>query len=211
MITGLASEPPQGEWIFMAEGDGGAGITTVHLADAMHEVPIPFIASNAAFEIIAADTFAMDSTIAFQLRSLHPLQQYATYSVMLFPQRAATLDENITFSYRFGTDPETMQHAFYPWEFDLPPGDYEIVIMDDSFDLGEKLCRFSVRLVETLEDVEPRASAHPVDDSTSPPSFGFSQVAEPLRSGSQHAFLIHGPLGPGDHVLLIGLGGRTRR
>ncbi|AUQ52345.1 Mg-chelatase subunit ChlD (plasmid) [Phaeobacter inhibens] len=208
VITGLTFDLPQGDWVFMAEGDGGTGETTARLTEATQEIPIPFAANTGAFEVISANSFTVDETIAFQLRSLEPLQQNATYSVMLFPRGATTFDENITFSYRFGTDPETTDHAFYPWEFDLPTGDYEIVIMGDSYDLGDHLGRFPVQLVETLEVAETQASVPAADDTTPPPSFGFSQIAEPLSPGSQNAFLIDGPVAPGDQAMLIGLEGQ---
>lgn len=208
VIAGLTLDLPQGEWTFTAKGDGGGGEITALLTDAVQEVAIPFTASDAAFELMGPDTFPVDGTIAFQLRSLEPLQQNATYTVMLFPTGAMAFEENITFSYRFGTDPETTEHAFYPWEFDLPTGDYEIVIMGDSYDLSDHLGRFPVQLVETLEAPLQEASASPADDTSPPPNFTFVQIAEPLSAGVQNAFLIEGPVETGDQAVFIGLDGQ---
>ncbi|WP_353308747.1 VWA domain-containing protein [Shimia sp. NS0008-38b] len=208
VIAGLVFDLPQGDWIFAAAGDGGAGEIAISLTDAEHEVSIPFAASDAAFELIGAGRFAVDGTIAFQLRSLEPLQQNATYSVLLLPKGATAFEENITFTYRFGTDPETTEHAFYPWEFDLPAGDYEVAVMGDSYDLGDHLGRFPVQLAETLEETAPQASASSTDDTPPPPSFAFSQIADPLSAGVPHAFVIEGPVQTGDQVMFIGLDGQ---
>ncbi|MDO6758027.1 VWA domain-containing protein [Phaeobacter inhibens] len=208
IISGVTLDLPQGDWTFTANGDGGTGEITASLNKTQQEISIPFVASNATFDFIGADTFTTDGTIAFQLRSREPLQQNATYSVMLFPDGATTFEENITFSYRFGTDPETTEHAFYPWEFDLPVGDYEVVIMGDSYDLGDNLGRFSVQLVATLEDNAPEANAPETDELAAPPSFALSQIAEPLSPGMSDAFLLEGPVEAGDQVMFIGLDGQ---
>ncbi len=205
VIAGRTLDLPRGEWMFAAEGDGGAGEIAALLTDDQQEIAIPFTASNAAFTLIGADTFTTDGEISFQLRSLKPLQQNATYSVMLFAEGATIFEENITFSYRFGTDPETTEHTFYPWEFDLPTGDYEIVIMGDSYELADNLGRFPVYLVETIEDVAAGTSSAPADAA---PDFAFSQIAEPLSPGIQGALLVEGPILAGDQLVFIGLDGQ---
>ncbi|WOI35429.1 hypothetical protein R1T40_22070 (plasmid) [Tritonibacter scottomollicae] len=208
IISGVTLDLPRGDWTFTAAGDGGAGEIAVNLTEIQQEISIPFAASNATFEFIGADAFTTDGTIAFQLRSREPLQQNATYSVMLFPDGATTFDENITFTYRFGSDPETTEHAFYPWEFDLPVGAYEVVIMGDSYDLGENLGRFPVQLVATIEDSAPQANAAQTEELTAPPSFALSQIVEPLSPGVSGAFLLEGPAESGDQVMFIGLDGQ---
>ncbi|WP_297340220.1 VWA domain-containing protein [Pseudophaeobacter sp.] len=208
VIEGVTLELPRGDWTFAAAGDGGAGEITSRLSQSQQDISIPFAASNAAFDFIGADTFTTDGTISFQLRSLKPLQQNATYSVMLFPEGASDYGDNITFTYRFGSDPETTEHAFYPWEFDLPVGSYEVVIMGDSYDLGEHLGRFPVRLSETLEEAAPQADAGQADDTAPSPRFAFSQIAEPLSAGMPEAFLLEGDVEIGDQLMFIGLDGQ---
>lgn len=200
VLTGLKIDLPQGNWRFSAQGDGGAGEITALLNDATQEVSIPFTASNAAFDLTTVGQFATDGTILFELRSRKPLQQNATYSVMLFPAGATTYDQNVTFTYRFGSDPETTEHSFNPWEYELPAGDYEIIIMGDSYDLADNLGRFPITLVEPGTAVDASENAVP--------NFSLSQVIEPHSPGTGGGLRVNGPIAANDQVMFIGLDGQ---
>ncbi|MEP5152129.1 VWA domain-containing protein [Planktotalea sp.] len=197
VLNGLKIDLPQGNWRFAAEGDGGTGVLDVALNNATQEVTIPFAASTAAFELTPVGQFTTDGKIQFELRSQKPLQQNATYSVMLFPAGATAFDQNVTFTYRFGSDAETTEHRFNPWEYDLAAGEYEIIIMGDSYDLADNLGRYAITLLD------PQAAIETVEEPA--PSFAMSQLIEPLSAGTQGGLRLNGPIAAGDQVVFIGL------
>ncbi|WP_424943154.1 vWA domain-containing protein [Aliiroseovarius crassostreae] len=208
VLTGLKIDLPQGNWRFAAQGDGGAGEVEVALGEATQEVSIPFAASTAAFALTGSGPFATDGTIEFKLRSLKPLQQNATYSVMLFPAGATAYDQNVTFSYRFGSDPETTEHSFYPWEYDLAAGPYEIIVMGEGYDLADNLGRFPITLVEpgaigAIADETDNAAT-----DASAPEFTLSQLIEPIGPGTGGGLRVEGPIATNDQVMFIGLDGQ---
>lgn len=210
VLTGLKIDLPQGNWRFAAQGDGGAGEVESMLSDTTQEVTIPFTASTAAFALTGSGPFATDGTILFKLRSLKPLQQNATYSVMLFPAGASAYDQNVTFTYRFGSDPEITEHSFNPWEYDLAAGPYEIIIMGEGYDLADNLGRFPITLVEpgaaeTIEDPSEEAAA--AGDAPAP-EFTLSQLIEPLTAGTEGGLRVEGPIAANDQVVFIGLDGQ---
>nr|WP_319948138.1 VWA domain-containing protein [uncultured Shimia sp.] len=207
VLTGLKIDLPQGVWRFSAQGDGGAGEVEVALSDATQEVSIPFAASNAAFELTTVGLFTTDGTILFDLRSLKPLQQNATYSVMLFPAGATTYDQNVTFTYRFGSDPETTKHTFNPWEYELAAGAYEIVIMGDSYDLVDNLGRFPITLVEPGTETDASEDAALAAEEAAP-GFTLSQLIEPISPGTGGGLRVDGPIAANDQVIFIGLDGQ---
>ena len=207
VLTGLKTDLPQGNWRFSARGDGGAGEVEIALSDATQEVSIPFAASNAAFDLTTSGQFATDGTILFKLRSLKPLQQNATYSVMLFPAGASAYDQNVTFTYRFGSDPETTEHSFNPWEYGLTAGEYEILIMGEGYDLADNLGRFPITLVEPGAAVDSGESAVATAEGTAP-EFTMSQLIEPLSPGTGDGLRVNGPIAANDQVMFIGLDGQ---
>lgn len=148
VISGAEITLPAGRWVFRADGDGGSGMIEAELAADTQRIGIPFAATAGDFAYQGARNFATDGSISFQLRALTQLQQDATYKVMLFPAGATTYDTNITFSYRFGSDADPSAHEFFAWEYGLVAGDYEIVIIGDTYDLSETFGRFPIKLVE---------------------------------------------------------------
>ncbi|WP_432448370.1 vWA domain-containing protein [Aliiroseovarius marinus] len=207
VLTGLKIALPTGDWRFEAQGDGGAGELAVTLDGTTQEVAIPFAAGNAAFEVTSAGPFATDGSISFTLTSLKPLQQNATYNVMLFPAGASAYDQNVTYTYRFGSDPDTTEHSFNPWEYDLPAGAYEIIVIaDGSYDLGDNLGRFPVTLVAPGTQSNSGDAAAVTQDAA--PVFTLAQLVEPLSPGMGGGLRVDGPITEGDQVMFIGLDGQ---
>ncbi|MGB0959180.1 MAG: vWA domain-containing protein [Halocynthiibacter sp.] len=207
VLTGLKIDLPQGDWRFAAQGDGGTGQVAASLNEETQEVSIPFAASNAAFELTTIGQFATDGTILLELRSLKPLQKNATYSVMLFPAGATEYDQNVTFTYRFGSDPETTAHSFNPWEYELAAGDYDIIIMGEGYDLADNLGRFPITLVEpgVAVNISENAASTAQEEM---PSFTLSQLIEPLSPGMGGGLRVEGPITANDQVMFIGLDGQ---
>lgn len=210
VLTGLKIDLPQGNWRFAAQGDGGAGEVEIALSDSTQEVSIPFTASTAAFALTGSGPFATDGTIVFKLRSLKPLQQDATYNVMLFPAGASAHDQNVTFTYRFGSDPETTEHRFNPWEYDLAAGPYEIIVMGEGYDLADNLGRFPITLVApgAMEAIEDAGEGVVTADAAPAPEFTLSQLIEPLSPGTGGGLRVDGPIAANDQVMFIGLDGQ---
>lgn len=149
VITGLSTELPAGEWILTAIGDGGQGEMRVSIAEQNARITIPFSADNATFAYLGPDEIAKGGDVAFQLKSLKPLQENATYYVMLAPAGASSFDQNITFAYIFGTDPQITEHTFYGWEYDLQRGAYELIVQEDGlYSLEDNLGRFPFVITE---------------------------------------------------------------
>ncbi|SMR82106.1 von Willebrand factor type A domain-containing protein [Aliiroseovarius halocynthiae] len=208
VISGVNVNLPAGVWAFTANGDGGNGEIKVALSEATEEIAIPFKANNGLFELQAEGPFLTDGTISVQVRSLTTLQQNATYNVMLFIGGATEFDQHITYSYRFGFDDETTEHNFFPWEYGLPAGEYEILVLQDgTYDLSENLGRISVELFETGADLQPSEDAADAASSAqSQPSI--AQLVDPVRAGMSGALLVSGPFWANDEVLFIGLDGQ---
>lgn len=149
VINGAVFDLAEGSWRVRAEGDAGAGSVDVTVAPGLETVFVPFTGAAGSFALVGATQFATDDTITVQIQSLEQLQSGATYAVMLFPGGATQYDQNVTYSYRFGSDDEVTDHNFYLWEYDLPAGDYDIIVMpSDTYDLSEHLGRFPITLTE---------------------------------------------------------------
>ena len=193
VITGLSIDLPVGLWTFTATGDGGEGEVTVALDAQTGRITIPFSANAAVFEYLGPQSFTQGADITFQLRSRKPLQENATFYAALVPAGASSFNDNISFVYRFGTDAETTEHAFYAWEYPLEPGQYEIVLQSDGvYDLEPNLGRFAFEV--TQEDAVP--------------SFSLSQLVEPLSPGTGGGLRVDGPVAANDQVMFIGLDGQ---
>lgn len=205
VITGLSVDLPTGTWIFSAKGDGGEGEVTVDLTEKTSRITIPFDAGNAVFEYLGPQRFVKGEDITFQLRSRKPLQENATFYAALVPAGATSFDENISFIYRFGTDPKTTEHVFNAWEYPLEPGRYDIVLQTDgNYDLNPNLGRFTFEVMqedtalETEDTVPPRAEVRIV------------QQFAPLSPGVTGAFLVEAHA-PDDRLILVSLEGSTTR
>lgn len=149
VITGVALELPPGPWTFSAEGDGGAGAIEIDLAADTETIFIPFAAQAGDFAIIGTKQFSTDATVTIQVKALKTLQQNATFRVLFLPKGATEYGQNISFSYRFGSDPEVTEHSFYLWQYDLPTGEYEVIVLaDGTYDLSQSLAREPITLTE---------------------------------------------------------------
>lgn len=148
VLNGTAVELEEGHWVFQAEGDGGTGTIDVNVTRDTETVYIPFTAGQANFAIVGATSFPTDQSFTLRLEALTDLQENATYEVMLFPAGATEYDQNIYFTYRFGSDKGVTEHYYYPDQNGLSAGDYEIIIMQGGYDLADNLGRFPIKLTE---------------------------------------------------------------
>ncbi len=208
VISGVTVDLPAGDWVFSGEGDAGAGEVMASLSDTTQDIAIPFKAGGGLFALQADGPFLTDGTISVRVRSLNTLQQNATYNVMLFPGGATAYDQHITYSYRFGSDDETTEHSFFPWEYSLSTGDYDIVVLKDgSRDLGDALGQITVQLFNPGSELKPSEDAASVAPDTLP-QVSIAQLVEPLRAGMGGALQVSGAIWANDEVLFIGLDGQ---